>query len=616
MSEEAGRANPKPPSVDRLSLLWRRINDHKMVQWSVAYIALAYAIQHGVVLTHEAFEWPQAVERISMLLLVLGLPLVMTFAWYHGARASRQFTKAELSILSALLVIGSLLFYAFVQPSEQIAAGPRPAVQQASIAAGTAKPAGISIAVLPFVNLSGDTAQEFFSDGMTEEITSALAKIPNMRVVGRTSAFEFKGQNKDLRAIGLALSATHLIEGSVRKDGNQLRITAQLIKADDGTHLWTESYDRELKGVFAVQEDIATAIAGALQVPLGLKQGETLVSNRTSDLVSYEQYLRARALVRARAPDKAIAILEPLVVRDSGFAPAWAMLARAYRSLVTYDPVIKTGTVEEARRFVQTFSDKAEVAAKRAIELDSKHAGGYAALALATSSKNNWAAKDDLYKQALSLDANDPDVLSIYALNLAGAGRLKEALRVAEQVRMLEPFVPSYNTGIAEIMQYNGMNAASIPVLEAIAADDPAYYRNLDLAQAYAAEGRYAQAADALLAIKGNDVSRRSVEDAARLLRQAPAKVASPNVLPALEGRLDFVYAYIGASGRIMDNPERGLETGTGAGTALWLPVHATVRKTERFKTYVRKAGLVDYWRARGWPDHCRPMGADDFVCD
>src|ERR1700674_5877008 len=113
MSEDTNRANPKPPSVDRLSLLWRRINDHKMVQWSVAYVALAYGVQHAVTLTSEAFEWPQAVERISMLLLALGLPVVMTLAWYHGARASRRISGAELSIISILLVIGAGLFYVF-----------------------------------------------------------------------------------------------------------------------------------------------------------------------------------------------------------------------------------------------------------------------------------------------------------------------------------------------------------------------------------------------------------------------------------------------------------------------------------------------------------------------
>src|SRR6266567_5842363 len=132
MSDDTNRANPKPPSVDRLSQLWHRINDHKMVQWSVAYVAVAYGIQHGVILTSESFEWPNAVARISMLLLVLGLPLVVTFAWYHGERASRQFSRAELTIISILLVIGSLLFYAFVRPSAESVAGTAPAAKAQS----------------------------------------------------------------------------------------------------------------------------------------------------------------------------------------------------------------------------------------------------------------------------------------------------------------------------------------------------------------------------------------------------------------------------------------------------------------------------------------------------
>src|SRR2546423_1991658 len=156
MSQDTDRAKPKPPSVDRLALLWRRISDHKIAQWSVAYVALAYGLQHGVILTSESFEWPNAVARISMLLLALGMPVVMTFAWYHGERASRQFTKAELSILSALLVIGSLLFYAFVRPSGEVAPGTTPAVQQAGLASGALSPAqagGISVAVPPFGNI-------------------------------------------------------------------------------------------------------------------------------------------------------------------------------------------------------------------------------------------------------------------------------------------------------------------------------------------------------------------------------------------------------------------------------------------------------------------------------
>src|SRR5205085_11237445 len=137
----------------------------------------------------------------------------------------------------------SLLFYVFVRPSAELAS---PAVQQAGVAVARSVAASlkgaISIAVLPFANMSGDAGQEFFSDGMTEEITSALAKVPDLRVVARTSAFEFKGKNRDIQSIGQQLHATHFIEGSVRKAGNRVRITAQLIKADDGTHIWAEDY--------------------------------------------------------------------------------------------------------------------------------------------------------------------------------------------------------------------------------------------------------------------------------------------------------------------------------------------------------------------------------------
>src|SRR5215831_13325827 len=326
---EASGTSPKPPPVDRLSQFWRRIYDRKMVQWSVAYIAVAYAFQHGVVLTGEAFGWPEAVLRVSMLLLILGLPVVVTFAWYHGERSSRHFSTAEMTIVSILLVIGSILFYAFVQPQQVAVATASP--RQTGAAATTR--GAMSLAVLPFVNLSSDKDQEFFSDGMTEEITTALAKVPDLRVVARTSAFEFKGKNVNVKTLGEQLGATHLIQGSVRKAGNRLRISAQLIKADVGTNMWAEDYDRELTDVFAIQEDIAQAIAASLKVPLGLQKGENLVSNRTIDLESYQQYLLARTQLRARGAGvaQAVVILEPVVARDPGFAPAWAALAEAYR---------------------------------------------------------------------------------------------------------------------------------------------------------------------------------------------------------------------------------------------------------------------------------------------
>lgn len=610
--------------MDRLSRLWQRINDHKIVQWSVGYVAVAYAIQHGVTLTSEAFDWPHAMVRVSMLLLVLGLPLVMTLAWYHGERASRRISGPELTIVSLLLVGISLLFYVFVRPSEEPAARPTAVAQSPTLSAlPAAKLAGVAVAVLPFVNLSSDKEQEFFSDGMTEEITAALAKVSGLNVVARTSAFQFKGENKDMRAIGQALGASHLIEGSVRKDGNQIRITAQLIKADDGTHLWTESYDRELKGIFAVQEDIAQAIAGALRVPLGLKHGESLVPSRTANLESYQDYLRARALVRARGSHEpggpltqATKLLEQAVARDPGYAPAWALLGQAYDLIPVFSSAFSSDSVEELRRVLEGSLSKAEPAAQRAVRLDSNNAAGYTALATAQFLHGKFIQSEDLFKQALSLDPGDAEALHNYSIQLAVAGRLKASLSLRQRVEGLEPFVPIFNSFTAQILWLNGQNDTAIAMLKALPPNTA--FRASSLAEIYGAAGRYADAADALLMTPPGIYPPGIVEAAARLLRTPSAQPAAPESLPRL-GVLSFVYLYAGV-------PDRALEPveDSGAGGVwnalplmyLWHSSAVSLRKTERFKASARKAGLLQYWRAKGWPDLCHPVGADDFACD
>ena len=386
-AEDGERTNRSPPPVDRVSLLWRRIHEHKIVQWTIAYVAVAYAIQHGVILTSESLEWPNAVARVTMLLLGFGLPLTMILAWYHGDHASRQVSKAEFSIIALLLLIGSLWFYTFVQPREQAAAVSTPAVQQASVTAArraASDPHGaISIAVLPFTNLSDDKQQEFFSDGMTDEISTALAKIPDLRVVARQSAYRFKGGKEDARAIGQALSATHLLEGSVRKAGNRVRITAELVKADDGVSMWAENYDRDLTDVFAIQEDIARAIAASLRMPLGIKPGENLVNERSVSPAAHENYLHARNLVRERSPQpvaEAIKLLEDTVVREPGYAPAWGLLGTAYHFQLLTHKAVASGTIDEARPIVAEHLAKGRAAAGKAIQLDPKSADGYEAL--------------------------------------------------------------------------------------------------------------------------------------------------------------------------------------------------------------------------------------------
>ena len=219
---------------------------------AAAYAVVAWVLLQLVNNVAPVLDLPVWVARAFLLALVLGFPLAIFFAWMRELPPAEsaspvKATVTDWALIGILVAVLGAITYQQLPPSQAT----RPAEQQqasvtAARAAAAAPANAISIAVLPFTNMSGDASQEFFSDGMTEEITSALAKVPDLRVVARTSAFEFKGKNVNIRTMGQELGATHLIEGSVRKAGNRLRITAQLIKADDGTHIWAEDYDLSL----------------------------------------------------------------------------------------------------------------------------------------------------------------------------------------------------------------------------------------------------------------------------------------------------------------------------------------------------------------------------------
>jgi TolB-like protein len=584
-----------------------------------AYVVAAWVLIQVVDVLSQVFALPSWIAQPAIVLLVIGFPIALVAAWMIESKPHEAVASAVRSKTTTVdwMLFGAVTLLIAVTGYQQL-------VRPPNVATPPSPTTAISVAVLPFSNLSGDASQEFFSDGMTEEITSALARVQGLTVLARTSAFEFKGQNRNIREIGQALNARYLIEGSVRREGDRVRITAQLVQADNGANVWTESYDRQLTSVFATQEDIARAIAGALRVPLGLGQGQQLVSNRTNNPESYDQYLRAKALVRARGLTpltEAVSLLEQVVERDPNYAPAWALLSRAYGFQVSYGPALRTGSLEAAARIREAAAEKEERAAREAIRLDPKHPLGYAALGVVQIGRGNRVEGEDLYRQALALDPNDTDVLYTYIGSLTGAaGRLREAVRLSERLRMLEPFVPIYNVMASDALRMNGQARAAIAILEALPPDAAGgYLRNVTLAQAYAAEGRFAEAADTLLLIRSEaQLSRRSVEEAAGLLRSAPTRVVDPSSLPVLEGELNFVYLYVGAPDRVFEYLERQLAINRYTSTLgdLWFPEFASLRKTERYKALVRTPGIDSYWRARGWPDLCRPVGADDFVCD
>jgi TolB-like protein/tetratricopeptide (TPR) repeat protein len=589
----------------------------QMYRVGAAYAVVAWLLLQLFNNLAPIYELAPWIGRAFVFLLVLGFPVALLICWVQqlrqeGGAPQSRLTRFDGALVAAVTLAVGIFAYQQIAPSSDAT---RQGVQTASKAA-------ISLAVLPFDNLSGDASQEFFSDGMTEEITSALARIPDLRVVARTSAYQFRSQNRDIQTIGQQLNATHFIEGSVRKDGERVRITAQLIKADDGTHVWTETYDRQLTDIFAVQEEIGRSIAGALRMPLGLQPGQSLFPSRDIDAQSYEQYLAVRAALRSRGDTTsrvaAVESLEQVVARHPRFAPAWAALALAYVRRGIGLP--QNATVAEMRRSMDEWRPKAEAAARRAIELDANLPDGYSQLGLTTVGKWDFAKADELFSRALALDPLHPDAMHFYAGVLGMVGRVEEAIAMRERLLRIEPLVGVYNFNYDEMLWVDGRQDALNARLRARPGNSPGA-RAAFFARMYAAQGRYAEAADAVKTAPRDRHPEGAVDAAERLLRAVPNSRAagSAQSLPRLGRDLDFVYVRVGAPELVMQTYEEDLASGgpdLGSSVLLWHPFYAPVRKTERFKAYVRSAGFVDYWRTKGWPALCHPTTGDDFECE
>lgn len=290
-----------------------------------------------------------------------------------------------------------------------------------------------SIAVLPFVNMSADPENEYFADGITEEIIDALAQISELRVVARSSAFSFKGKNIDLRIVGEQLSVRTVLEGSVRRADNRLRITAQLVNAADGYHLWSERYDREMKDVFAIQEEIAQSIAQRLKITFPWEQQKPLIRVGTPNLEAYQSYVKGRALLHKRGTAlwRALACCQRAVDLDPNYALAWAGVADCHTLLGIYWLAPPHATMP-----------KATEAARRAVELDSSLAEGHSALALA-SLLDGWDTAEAGREFVRAIELNPQDVVTrdsyAYFYLQLSERRLMEGMQQAKFALALDP---------------------------------------------------------------------------------------------------------------------------------------------------------------------------------
>ena len=325
-----------------------------------------------------------------------------------------------------------------------------------------------SVAVLPFTNMSADPENEYFSDGMTEEIINALAHVPDLQVAARTSSFAFKGTNSDIKEIGRRLNVATVLEGSVRKAGNTLRITAQLVKVADGYHLWSERYDREMGDVFAIQDEIAHSIADVLKVKLADTYSDTVQKSGTANLEAYTLYLKGRYCWNQRTAkqlEAGIGFFEQAIAVDESYALAYAGLADSYSLLGFYRHLPSPVALE-----------KVCWAANKAIEIDGSLAEAYNALAYAEFILAwDWDGAEHHFKKALELNPLYPTALHWYAELLLALGRTEEARELMNRGHALDPMSLSIGTGVGWVDYFAGNYRDAIDQYLNVLKIDPAF---------------------------------------------------------------------------------------------------------------------------------------------
>jgi serine/threonine-protein kinase len=349
-----------------------------------------------------------------------------------------------------------------------------------SLAVAAASATAMSVAVLPFVNVSADRENEYFSDGMTEELINALAQVPGLRVAARTSSFAFKEKREDVRVIGERLGVGAVLEGSVRRAGERLRVTAQLVNTADGYQVWSENYDRDARDVFAVQEEIARAIVGQLRVRLGLG-GEAIVKRYTSDPEAYNLYLRGRYFWNRRSPEsmrRAAAYFEAAIARDPGYAEAYAGLADCYINRPHKDMA------------------KGREAAERAVSLGPDLAEAHAALARAIFSFDwDWDGAEREFRKAIALNPAYAEAYHAYSHYLVPAGRAEESLVASRKALELDPLSVSMVAHLGWHYLYSGQPAEAERYSRAALEMDPDFFpARMHLGIELETAGRYAEA--------------------------------------------------------------------------------------------------------------------------
>ena len=576
-------------------------------------------------------------------LLVIGFPLVLVFSWVY--EITPEGMKRETSVgedsripqesgrrMDRVLIVLIVLVLVVVTADRMI---PESSLGEIDVnvdeptAAATPvqeQVRGNGIAVMPFLNMSDDPGNKYFSEGISEEILNVLAKVDGLKVSSRTSSFALSDQNLDLKTIAEKLGVQFILEGSVRKVDDRVRITAQLIDVADDAHLWSESYERTLADVFLIQQEISGNIVKSMREILGTSIGvgvPAAATKPTDNLEAYEQYLEGRywfqnrILFRTEGLHKGIDALERAIELDPQFAEAYATLAAIY---VVYDGYATE--FEQSRFEPGVTQERAERYGLKAIELDESLAEAYAVLGLLNRDRQDWNAAIDNSRKAVELDPSNGLSRMWYGLLLVQLGHVERAKDVLLTAAELDPTSAIVAHWLADSYRILGQPEQSL--FHGQRAIDLGGYSMADgVYQYYLQRGDYDKAIETLEhteAMLGNNI---------KVVRPLVAAVQDPEKIPELmaaDKQLTEILPNVNLGAYYLDIPKREfvlelLEREGRAGNfanytyRLWEPQFEWVRNSGLFKKYAEETGMVDYWMNNDWPDMCRgtPGG---FECD
>jgi len=580
---------------------------------AAAYIIVGWLIMQAGEVLSPALHLPEWVNSMLAFFLLLGFPLAMFFAWafemtpdgikkekdVDRSKSITTVTGKKLNHTITIVLVLALALFAYdkfvLDPGRdaaEIASAVQVAQEQAAPAVATEE-IDNSIAVLPFVNMSSDQEQEYFSDGLSEELLNLLAKIPDLHVAARTSSFSFKGQNLEIPEIASRLKVAHVLEGSVRKSGNQIRITAQLIQADNGYHLWSETYDRELDNIFQIQDEIALAVVDALKITL---LGEA-PKVRETDPRAYQLYLEGQHFRRQVSGDslaRAIALFKQALDIDPDYVPAWAELGYTYLWAAGTDDRV---SIEEGNKM-------ADQAIEMAISIDPNHAFSFFVRG-SSRIHNKFKFKDGVedFQRASSLEPANAFLIGSTGTGARVTGLFDLAIERYQESLALDPVVPEFLNWLGLTYLATGrFDEAQAAYLKALAISPQFAGMHYRIGRALLAKGDFP---DALAEIEkethdiyeptglamvhhalGNEIeSQRALEQ----LIKTGADDAAFQIAEVYGFReeVDKAFEWLEQSVVIKDS---GLASVLGDNAFLGL------RTDPRWQPFLEKMGLLEYW--------------------